>query len=184
MTISSLLNLQSRYIKDKSSQDIFKESGNRARSMALIHELVYQSKDLKRIDFGNYIESLSLQLFNTYITDPNQIKLKINVDNILLNIKTTVPLGLILNELMTNCLKHAFPDSKKGEINVEFHPKNDIYELSVKDNGIGFPDYLNFQNTDTLGLQIVNGLNQQIDGNIKLDKTKGTKIIITFKEPK
>ncbi|MBZ2164574.1 ATP-binding protein [Methanobacterium sp. VT] len=182
MIISSLLNLQSGYIKDKESQVIFKESQNRARSMALIHERLYQSTDLKRIDFGDYITSLANELFHTYEAKPCLIKLNINVEDVLLDINTAIPLGLIVNELITNSLTHAFPEGKRGKINVKFHPKDDHYEFTVKDNGIGFPKDIDFQNTDSLGLQLINSLTDQIDGNIKLDRTTGTEFKITFKE--
>ena len=182
MIISSLLNLQSSYIKDKASKDIFKESQNRARSMALIHERLYQSTDLKRIDFGDYITSLATELFHTYVVDPSLIELKINVDDIFLDINTAIPLGLIVNELTTNSLKYAFPDGKRGKIIIDFHPIDEHYEFTLKDNGIGFPEDLNFHDTDTLGLQIVNSLTDQIDGEITLDKNNGTEFKITFKE--
>jgi len=184
MIISSLLNLQSGYIKDKASQDIFKESQNRARSMALIHERLYHSTDLKRIDFGDYISSLATELFHTYNADPGFIKLNINVENILLDINTAIPLGLIVNELITNSLKHAFPKGNKGEINVDFHPIDGHYEFTVKDNGIGFPEYIDFQNTDSLGLQLINSLTSQIDGEIELDRNNGTEFKIKFPEVK
>ncbi len=182
MIISSLLNLESRYIKDKASRNIFKESQNRARAMALIHEKLYQSTDLKRIDFGYYIRSLATELFHTYNTDPSYIKLKINVEDIFLDINTSIPLGLIVNELITNSLKYAFPDGKMGEINVDFHPHYGQYELTVKDNGIGFPGDIDFENTDSLGLQIVNSLTGQIDGKIQLNNSQGTEFKINFKE--
>jgi PAS domain S-box-containing protein len=182
MIISSLLNLQSSYIKDKASQDIFKESQNRARSMALIHERLYQSTDLKRIDFGEYISSLATELFHTYEADPGFIKLNINVEDVLLDINTAIPLGLIVNELITNSLTHAFPEGKRGKINVNFHLKDDHYEFTVKDNGIGFSEDLDFQNTDSLGLQMVTSLTDQIDGEIELDRNNGTEFKITFKE--
>ena len=182
MIISSLLNLQSGYIKDKESQNIFKESENRARSMALIHERLYQSTDLKRIDFGDYITSLATELFHTYVDDRNFIELKINVEDILLDINTSIPLGLIVNELITNSLKHAFPNGMKGKINIDFYLKNDHYKFAVKDDGIGFPEDIDFQNTNSLGLQIVNSLTEQIDGEIKLNKSNGTEFKITFKE--
>jgi len=182
MIISSLLNLQSGYIKDKASQNIFKESQNRARSMALIHERLYQSTDLKRIDFGDYITSLATELFHTYVSDRNIIELKINVEDILLDINTSIPLGLIVNELITNSLKHAFPNGMKGKININFYLKNDHYEFAVKDDGIGFPEDIDFQNTNSLGLQIVTSLTEQIDGEIKLERSNGTEFKITFKE--
>ena len=184
MIISSLLNLQSRYIKDKESQDIFKESQNRARSMALIHERLYQSTDLKRIDFGNYIQTLSNELYHTYVADPRLIELKINVENIFIDINTTVPLGLIVNELITNSIKHAFPEGKSGKVNIDFLHKDDHYEFTVKDNGIGFPEDLDFRNTDSLGLQMVNSLTEQIDGKIELNNNHGTEFQITFAETK
>ena len=183
MIISSLLNLQSGYIKDKASKDIFKESQNRARSMALIHERLYQSTDLKRIDFGEYITSLANELFHTYVADPSLIELKINVEDIFLDINTAVPLGLIVNELITNSLKHAFPEGNTGEINVDFHLIDDHYKFTVKDNGIGFPEDLDYQNTDSLGLQMVNSLTDQIDGEIILDRISGTEFNITFIDP-
>ncbi|PKL66588.1 MAG: hypothetical protein CVV28_09295 [Methanobacteriales archaeon HGW-Methanobacteriales-1] len=182
MIISSLLNLQSRQIKDKASKDIFKESQNRARSMALIHERLYQSTDLKRIDFGDYIGSLSKELFHTYAGDLGHIELKVNVDDIFLDINTAIPLGLIVNELITNSLKHAFPEGKMGEINIDFHPQDDHFEFSVKDNGIGFPKDLDFHNTNSLGMQMVTSLTDQIDGEIELNRSQGTEFKITFKD--
>jgi len=180
--ISSLLNLQSRYITDEESQEIFKQSQNRAKSMALIHEKLYQSTDLKKIDFGDYIQSLSSDLFHTNVVNPNLVKLKLNVEEIFLDINTAIPLGLIVNELITNSLKHAFPTDMTGEININFHSKNNQYEFIMKDNGIGFPANINFTNTDSLGLQLVNSLTNQIDGNIELDQSNGTEFKITFKE--
>jgi two-component sensor histidine kinase len=182
MIISSLLNLQSGYIKDKESQDIFKESQNRARSMALIHERLYKSSDLKKLDFSEYITSLATELFHTYVADPSLIKLQINVENIFLDINTAIPLGLIVNELITNSLKHAFPNGRKGEINVEFHEKGENCEFIVKDNGIGFPKDIDYKKTDSLGLQIVTNLTNQIDGKIELNMKNGTEFKINFKE--
>ncbi|MGZ4857020.1 MAG: PAS domain S-box protein [Methanobacteriaceae archaeon] len=181
MIISNLLNIQSGYIKDKTSQDIFKESQNRARSMALIHERLYRSTDLKSINFGDYIQTLATELFQTYIPNPNHVNLNLNVEEEMVDINTTVPLGLIVNELITNSMKHAFKDGRKGEINIEFH-KNEEFILIVSDTGIGFPDDLDYKNTDSLGLQLVNGLVGQINGQIELDRSHGTKFKITFKE--
>ena len=182
MIISSLLNLQSSYIKDKRSKEIFKESQNRANSMALIHERLYQSTDLKRIDFGDYIESLSTDLFHNYATQSGDIDLKIDVEDIFLDINTAIPLGLIVNELITNSLKHAFPDNRKGEIIINFFRKNDHYEFIVIDNGVGFPDEIDYKNTESLGMQIVTSLTDQIDGQILLNTDNGTSFKISFKE--
>lgn len=182
MVISSLLNLQSQYIKDKEALDIFRESQNRARSMALIHERLYRSSDLKRIDFGDYIQTLANDLFHTYVTDPVRVKLNMCVENLMVDINTTVPLGLIVNELVTNSMKHGFVGDTEGEINIDFHKEVDEFVLVVEDTGVGFPDDIDFRNTSTLGLQLVNNLTTQIDGKIELNKNKGTKFRITFKE--
>jgi PAS domain S-box-containing protein len=182
MVISSLLNLQSQYIKDKESLDIFRESQNRAKSMALIHERLYRSTDLKKIDFGEYIHTLANDLFHTYVTDPSRIKLNMNLENVMVDINTTVPLGLILNELVTNSMKYAFPEGKEGEIDIEFHKQEDNFILIVSDTGVGFPEGLDFRNTDSLGLQLVNNLVSQIDGEITLDNNQGTEFKITFKD--
>jgi two-component sensor histidine kinase len=182
MVISSLLNLQSRHIKDKAALDVFRESQNRADSMALIHERLYGSTDLKRIDFGDYISTLSTQLFHTYVTDPRRIKLKLNVENLMVDINTTVPLGLILNELVTNSIKYAFPEGKSGEIKIEFNKKDDEFILIVSDNGVGFPKNIDFRETDSLGLQLVNNLTSQINGKVELNVKNGTEFTIKFRE--
>lgn len=182
MVISSLLNIQSRYIKNKDDLDLFRESQNRARSMALIHERLYSSDDLKSINFGEYIRTLSTELFRTYTRDSSRLKLNLNVENEVVDINTTVPLGLILNELITNSMKHAFPDSREGEITIKFHKKDDEFVLIVSDNGIGFPADLDFQNTQSMGLQLVNTLSEQINGKIKLNKKNGTAFTIKFSE--
>jgi PAS domain S-box-containing protein len=182
MIIASLLNLQSRYIKDKKALSIFKESQSRANSMALIHEKLYRSTDLKRINFGEYIKTLSTDLFRTYVGDPSRVRLNIDVEDVMLDINTSIPLGLILNELVSNSLKHAFPDERTGEINVVFTLTNDEYQLKVSDTGIGFPPDLDYRNTDSLGMQLVTSLTRQIDGELELDTTKGTEFSIKFKE--
>ncbi len=190
MVISSLLNLQSRYIKDKESLNIFKESQSRAKSMALIHEKLYRSDDMKKINFGEYIETLSKDLYRTYITDYGRIKLNLDVEDAKIDINTSVPLGLIVNELVSNCMKHAFPANDKfaspeemeGQINIIFKKVDNSFVLEVKDNGIGFPDDLDYKNTDSLGLQLVNMLVDQIDGQLELNNVNGTEFKIKFKE--
>ena len=202
--ISNLLELQSHYINDKTDFDFFRESQNRANSMALIHERFYQSTDLKRIDFGNYIFTLATDLFDVYTVTPDQINLIIDVEDIMLDIDTAIPLGLILNELLTNSLKYAFPvthgcipsdgtsacsvdtiplsSNETFTINVKFNKSDDKFVLAVKDNGIGFPQNLDYKKTGTLGLELVNRITNQIDGVIELDTSKGTEFKITFKE--
>ena len=182
MVISSLLNLQSNYIKNKEDFDMFRESQNRAKSMALIHELLYRSDDLKSIDFGDYMGTLIKDLFNTYINDPSNLKLNLDLQNIKLDINTSIPLGLIVNELVSNSMKYAFPDGREGEINISLKVEDGEYILIVGDNGVGIPDDIDFRNTDSLGLQLVINLTQQIDGEIELNKKHGTEFIIKFEE--
>lgn len=182
MVISSLLSLQSRYIKDEASKNVFKESQNRARSMALIHELLYQSSDLKRINFGKFINTLTNELYNIYISNQNLIKLNVDVESVMLDINTSIPLGLIVNELVSNSMKHAFPEGRKGNINIKFSALDDNYTLVVEDDGVGFPKDLDLYNTDSLGLRLVNSLTEQIDGKLNMDNAKGSKFIIKFKE--
>jgi len=173
--ISSLLNLQSRHIKDEESLELFKSSQNRVKSMALIHERLYQSKDFTRIDVADYVQNLTNHLFITYGISRDDIQLKINIKDIFLNINTAIPCALIINEIVSNSLKHAFPNGKKGEIKISMHPlSKDEVELVVGDNGVGIPEDANLRNTKSLGLYLVSMLAEdQLHGEIKLDKTEG-----------
>ncbi|MFW6122014.1 MAG: histidine kinase dimerization/phosphoacceptor domain -containing protein, partial [Petrotogales bacterium] len=178
--ISSLLNLQSEQGKDEHVTEMFRESQNRIKLMASLHEHLYQSKDLAKIDFGEYIKDLTSNLFHSYKIDPNTITLKINIHYFFMDVNTTLACSLIVNELVSNSLKHAFPSGRKGKVIVDFRLDGSIYELIVSDNGVGFPRELDFRNTKTLGLQLVNIFVRQLKGKIKLDRTTGTKFIITF----
>lgn len=182
MVISSLLSLQSMYITDKHTQDIFRESQYRAKAMALIHEKLYRSTDLKSIDFTEYTENLTKDLYNTYTSDKSLIKLVVDIEEVKLDVETSIPLGLILNELLTNSLKHGFPENRSGEVTVELHCLDENeFELSVSDNGIGFPEDIDYKNTDSLGMRIVNSLTEQIEGELIIDRDNGTKFTIKFK---
>ncbi len=179
--ISSLLYLQSRYIKDNQVLEIFKDSTNRVATMALIHEQLYQSKDWATIDFAEYIRNLVANLFASYEVNSEGIELKIKIDNVCLGIDTAVPCGLIINELVLNSLKYAFSEEKSGEICIEVQENdNKEFTLIVSDNGIGFPEELDFRNTKTLGCQLVMDLTEQLEGTIVLDKNLGTEFKITF----
>jgi two-component sensor histidine kinase len=179
--ISSLLKLQCRSIPDKQTIAIFQESQNRIESMAFIHEQLYQSKNLSRIDFNEYICKLASSLFCAYEVSANTIALKINVDNVLLDIHAAIPCGLIINELVSNSLKYAFSAGKKGELSIGMRSDNDHdYTLIVADNGVGFPKDIDFQNTKSLGLQLVNALTDQLEGTIELNSHIGTEFKITF----
>ncbi|MCK4760938.1 MAG: response regulator [Candidatus Aminicenantes bacterium] len=179
--ISSMLSIQELQIKDEKAKKAFRESWNRIRSMALIHEKLYNSRDFSSIDFSEYVDSLLPDLFTTYAVSPDDINLKKNVSNVFLEINTAIPCGLIINELVSNSLKFAFPPGKKGEIVIDFISKNNTYVLTIGDNGKGFPDYLDFRKSEALGMQLVRLLCKKINGSISLDRSKGTVFKIVFK---
>jgi PAS domain S-box-containing protein len=180
--ISSLLKLQSGSIEDKKFAEMLKESQDRIRAMALVHERLYKSKDLANIDFDEYIKYLVQTLFRSYAVNREKIRLKLNIERVMLKIDKAIPCGLIVNELILNSLKYAFADGDKGEIEVSllFINENEV-ELTVSDDGIGIPEGFDFNNSGSLGLKLVNILTDQIDGKLDLDKSKGTKFQIRFK---
>jgi len=183
--ISSLLNLQSRHIQDPNVLEMFKESQRRIRSMALIHERLYQSSDLSRIEFSQYVRNLAAHLFHSYQVDSSRIRLTMDTEEVFLNINTAIPCGLIVNELISNALKHGFPDGRSGEMGLELHRVlGDGYVLRVRDDGVGFPEGLDFRRTETLGMQIVVTLVSQIEGRLDLQRQSGTIFTLEFNEIK
>jgi PAS domain S-box-containing protein len=188
--ISSLLDLQSEYIKNKKALEVFNETQSRIKSIALIHEQLYQSKDLVRIDFAEYTQNLGSYLFQSYGVSSNDIKLRVKVDNILMGVDTAIICGLIINELVSNSLKYAFPkgwarsrgSKSKGEICIGLNPYENKLTLIVSDNGIGFPKDVDFRKTKSLGLQLVVALTDQLGGTIKLSRGIGTTFKITFSQ--
>tara|TARA_B100000315_G_scaffold10371_1_gene9999 strand:- start:310 stop:3903 length:3594 start_codon:yes stop_codon:yes gene_type:complete len=178
--ISSLLSLQSRDIQDQQALQAFKVSQDRIKAMALVHEKFYQSENLGQIDFGGYLQSLTADLYNSYGLNTQGIELQVDVDRILMGVDTAIPCGLIINELVSNALKHAFLEGVAGEISVSVREEGDEYTLVVKDNGVGLPEGLDIRQTTTLGLTIVNALAQQIRGAIDLSSDGGSEIKITF----
>jgi PAS domain S-box-containing protein len=182
--ISSLLSLQSQHLKDNEevALDVLKESQNRVKSMAMIHEKLYLSKDFTHIKFEEYVQRLVSDLFYSYQTTLKNVKFRVEVVDVDLNMETAVPCGLIISELTSNSLKHAFPQEKEGYVNVSLTEDQGKYEMIISDNGIGIPPDLDFDHPKTLGLQLVNNLIKQLDGEIKLDRNHGTKFTITFKE--
>jgi PAS domain S-box-containing protein len=183
--ISSLLKLQAGYIKDDRILEVFKESQNRIRAMALIHEKLYQSEDLAKSNFAEYIRSLATDLFRSYSVNSRMVKLNLKVEDVRLSIDTAIPCGLIINELISNSLKYAFSAGQTGEINIHFFSETeDCYTLIVQDNGSGFPIDLDFRNTKSLGLQLVCSLTKQLHGTIDLERDRGVAFKITFAEQK
>jgi two-component sensor histidine kinase len=160
---------------------MFNDSMNRIKSMALIHEKLYQSEDLSKINFSNYIKDIVDKIFMSYGMDLHTL-LKKDIEKVTLGIDAAIPCGLIVNELISNSLKHAFPEGREGEIKVAIRRNDkDEVEITISDNGVGMPEGLNFRNTDSLGLSLVNILTKQLHGNIELDREKGTEFKITFK---
>ncbi|MBE9228805.1 PAS domain S-box protein [Phormidium sp. LEGE 05292] len=180
--ISSLLKLQSSYIKDDEALALFTESYNRVRSMALIHEKLYQSEGLARIDAVDYIRDLTDNLFRSYNVTKNSIKLNLLVEHIGLDIDTAIPCGLIINELVSNSLKYAFIDKGKGELFINFSHQEESNKVTliISDNGVGLPADFDFTEIDSLGLQLVYNLIEQLDGQIEVSSAQGAKFTITF----
>ncbi len=188
----SLLNLQARYIHDDQILGLFKENQRRIHSMALVHDLFYHSPDLARIDFAGYIRQTMRNLFHQYKVDSGAIAVLVDAEGVFLDLRAAIPCGLIVNELVSNCIRHAFPPSrtalpragekdKTDEICIEMHRQDDQVVLTVGDNGAGFPEDLDFRNAPSLGLQLIVALTGQLAGNIELDRHSGTAFKITFK---
>lgn len=184
--ISSLLDHQMVILKDTHSREIMNESKNRIYSMSLVHEKLYQSKDLRNINFKDYISDLAINLFQNFDNAFGNIRLNLDIEEISMDIDLAVPAGLILNELVTNSIKYAFPDSRKGEINITFRElENDMLELIVSDNGIGIKKDIDFKKTKSLGLHLVTILSEnQLHGTIEHNRDKGTSFRIRFKRNK
>jgi len=178
--ISSLLNLQANTIQDPASRNTFIESSTRIKAMALVHEMLYQSGNLVRVEMGKYVRNLAKNLADIYHIDSKKVKLIIDADTIFLSIENAIPYGLILNELISNAFKHAFPADQSGEIKVSIKNKDKKNILIVHDNGIGLPAYINFKNTKTLGVQLIHTLTKQLGGNIVLDRSSGTTFTLSF----
>lgn len=180
--ISTLLDLQTETIYDEHSLRSFRDSQDRIKAMALIHERLYQSRDLASINFAEYVNNLAGFLFHSYVQDPDQIFLTVNVRDVILEIDQAIPCGLIINELISNCLKHAFPDGRKGEVAVTCHSDGDgLVMLEVSDTGVGLPPGVDILNSGSLGLQIVYTLVRQLQGNIEMQSGHGASFTITFK---
>ncbi|MEH2280607.1 MAG: PAS domain S-box protein [Nostoc sp.] len=183
--ISSLLNLQSAYIKDKDDLVIFQQSQQRIASMALVHEKLYQSQDLARINFGEYIRDLVASLFTAYEVNEDAISLRINTDDrVYLGLDTAIPCSLIIHELVSNSLKYAFPQGSNGSINIEIKRTiNHDLTLIVSDNGIGLPPNFDLKKLASLGWELVDALTDQLGGNISITGATGVECQVTFPLP-
>lgn len=170
--ITGLLDLQSLQIDDPETRLLFQESKSRVKSMALVHERIYQSEDLSRIDYRDYVEQLTGYLFDTW--SPENVRYEIKTDPVVLNIDTAIPTGIILNELVTNALKHAFPNGREGNISVSLLQENNNARLVVADDGIGMSDEIDIKTSKTLGLELVNALVQQLNASVDVETGNGT----------
>ncbi len=179
--VSSLLYLQATRTKHPGAVSALTESQNRVRSMALIHEKLYQSPNLASVDMGEYTSNLVSELQRSHRTTENSIRLNLEIEEIRLGVNEAIPCGLIINELVSNALKHAFPAGKDGEVLVRLtRGENDSYKLFIKDNGVGFPEQVDYRNSPSLGLTLINSLVEQLQGAIELDRTGGTAFTVRF----
>ena len=179
--ISSLLSLQSERIRDKEAQDVFKDSQNRVRSMAMIHERLYRSQDLAHVDFGEYVRSLSISLFNSYRTALPRVTCDIAVEDMQVDVDIAVPCGLVLNELISNALKYAYPGGSAGVISVRLREVAPfMVELAIEDDGVGLPPGIDLKDGTSLGYQLVHLLVAQLGGNIEVKSDHGVHVTVTF----
>jgi len=177
--ISTLLMLQASTTGDPHMRELYMDSQHRIDAISLIHEKLYESRDLSRVNLRNYVKTLLSDLLDSYGADGSEINVKVRVDDVMLNIETAIPCGLIINELVTNSIKYAFPDDG-GEITVEVHRNGDLYTLIVSDNGVGLPEDLDLENTGTLGLRIVRSLVDQINGDLRIERP--ARFTVKFRE--
>jgi PAS domain S-box-containing protein len=182
--MSSLLRLQSKNLKNGETQKVFLESENRIKAMAIVHNKLYDSHSYDKIDFADYVKTLITNLFISLGVRTNVISYELNIPESLLNIDTAIPLGLIINELISNSLKYAFPDNRKGLISIILDKNYTEYTLIVKDDGIGIKEDINTTHSNTLGMTLVKLLSAQIDGKVETDFSNGTVHKIYFRELK
>jgi PAS domain S-box-containing protein len=181
--ITSLLRLQEGRFKNKGLLDIYRNSQNRIRAMALVHERLYHSEDLARIDLDDYIRIIAAELYQVFLIDPKRIELDINTEKVYLGIDKAIPCGLIINELLSNSIKHAFPKElkRKGRIKISLKKRGDeLVELGFSDNGVGIPEDFDIGSTDSLGLKLVSLLTGQLKGEFNLARRKGTEVSVIF----
>jgi len=178
--ISSILNLQTAYLKDKGTINLLKECQNRIKTMAFIHESLYQNKDFSQINFSEYIITLVKNLFYSFEANQQKIKTNFAIDTIFLNLDLSIPCGLIINELVSNALKYAFDDGRQGAVFITLKKQGGKIKMGVADNGRGMPENVDYRNTETLGLQLVTTLTEQINGVITMNRNKGTTFEIIF----
>ena len=179
--ISSLLSLQINSPKNKSADEILSESRDRIKSMAILHEKLYKSQDINSINFEGYIKGVLNNLQSSYRLKEKNISLEIDIDEVIVSIDSAINLGLIINEIVVNSLKHAFTDKAGGTIIIRLKEKErGKLILIIKDNGKGIPEDIDVDNTDSLGILLINSFVKQVKGEIKLIRNNGTEFQIVF----
>jgi PAS domain S-box-containing protein len=181
--ISSILKLQSAYVKDKRTIELLDECRNRIASMAFIHATLYMTKDFTSINLAAYINNIAVNLKQSYVIQNKKILLKLDVPEVFLHIDDAIPCGLIINELLSNAFKYGFLKMKKGTVGISVKVKKENIILAIWDNGAGFPEKIDYKNTESLGLQLVSSLTEQLRGRIKMDSKpgEGTRFILAFR---
>jgi two-component sensor histidine kinase len=179
--VSSLLRLEAGRIQDPVVGEMLQTTQNRIRSMALIHQTLYQSRDFAEVDFQAFLQSFLPTLVQSYSIHPEAISLDYHVAEIRLPIDAAIPCGLIVNELISNALKHAFPDGRRGTITIEFVKQAEDYvTLSVEDDGVGVPEGFRFEDSETLGIQLVYMLAGQLGGAVTVERSPLTRFQVNF----
>jgi PAS domain S-box-containing protein len=181
--ISSILNLQSSYVSDEYTLQLLKESQNRIKTMAYIHESLYQNKSFTSVNFSEYVNTLVNNIVQSYAYNSEKVRLALEIERVNLSLDSSIPAGLIINELITNSIKHAFPGARQGQIDFTLRTENNYVFLEIKDDGVGFAPEVDFENSHSLGLQLVNTLIEQIEGKLTFnsEQGRGTEVIVTFK---
>lgn len=182
--IISLLNLQSGYIKDEYTLKAVQDGQNRVRSMALVHEKFYQAEELTQIDFGEYVSKLCQYLYQSYGDKTDRVNLKVSGDHLGLDMDTAMPCGLLVNEIVSNSYKYAFPGKRTGTIEIKLNHSNKKATILMTDDGIGLPENFNLESSESLGMQLIQALTSQLDGELKVSHEKGTTFEVTFAYPR
>ncbi len=179
--IRSLLYLQAKSVQGKRDRAKFKEAQERVQTMALLHEQLYQSEDVARVHFSEYINQIVKELIKSYNVDENKVEISSNIEEIALGVDLAIPCGLIINELLSNIFKHAFPEERKGKVVISCRAKSEGFELRISDDGVGLPHGFDIKNSETLGLRLVSLLAEQIEGEVTLEESKGTSYQVFFR---
>ncbi len=181
--ISSILNLQSSYIDDEKALNVLRESQDRIKSMSFVHESLYQSETLSEVNFAEYIRNIATNLYHSYGRPQGGIDLAFDLEPVYINLDTSIPCGLVINELVSNALKYAFVGRERGRISIHLSRQSDkMLTLAVEDNGVGLPKDFDVDTAESLGLQLVTALAMQVSGNLKVERENGTRFTLNFKE--